>query len=245
MINKFLSILTRLVQYLITLLIPPLLVLISARLAMTERWLEYEYNRDGFPEDVYGWDQDVRREYGPYGIRYLIENRDISYLADLEINGDPAFNERELSHMEDVQGVTYAAFQVMTIGLILFAGLSLLLIPWYQTRTHLALAIRNGGFLTLGLAVLLLIMAFVNWDFFFDAFHAAFFETGTWKFYTSDTLIRLYPERFWFDSALLVGGLTIGGAILCLLLPRVVGWLLRKRSVRPAGWQYGGLKKSR
>lgn len=40
-------------------------------------------------------------------------------------------------------------------------------------------------------------------------FHELLFEPDTWYFPTSDTLIRLYPEQFWFDSALTIGGITI------------------------------------
>ena len=35
-----------------------------------------------------------------------------------------------------------------------------------------------------------------------------FFEDGTWQFYYTDTLIRLYPEQFWFDASLTVGIMT-------------------------------------
>jgi uncharacterized membrane protein len=44
---------------------------------------------------------------------------------------------------------------------------------------------------------------------FFVAFHNVFFEPGTWVFYYSDTLIRLFPERFWRDIFLYVGGFAI------------------------------------
>ncbi|MEO0599678.1 MAG: DUF1461 domain-containing protein, partial [Chloroflexota bacterium] len=54
------------------------------------------------------------------------------------------------------------------------------------------------------------------WDFFFTQFHNVFFEQGTWRFYYSDTLIRLYPERFWFEASLVVGVLTVVGALVIL-----------------------------
>jgi uncharacterized membrane protein len=31
----------------------------------------------------------------------------------------------------------------------------------------------------------------------FVGFHQVFFDAGTWTFAYSDTLIRLFPERFW------------------------------------------------
>jgi len=35
-------------------------------------------------------------------------------------------------------------------------------------------------------------------------------------------LIRLYPEQFWVDSSLFVGGLALGGALLLATVPRFV-----------------------
>jgi uncharacterized membrane protein len=53
-----------------------------------------------------------------------------------------------------------------------------------------------------------------------------FFEAGTWQFYNSDTLIRLYPQQFWFDASLVIAAMTIGGALLCIAVPR--WWLNRE-----------------
>jgi len=39
----------------------------------------------------------------------------------------------------------------------------------------------------------------------FVAFHNVFFPPGTWTFLYSDTLIRLFPERFWRDTFIAVG----------------------------------------
>jgi uncharacterized membrane protein len=49
----------------------------------------------------------------------------------------------------------------------------------------------------------------------FVAFHNVFFQAGTWMFLFSDTLIRLFPERFWRDTFIAVGVLS-GGAGLAI-----------------------------
>jgi uncharacterized membrane protein len=41
-----------------------------------------------------------------------------------------------------------------------------------------------------------------------------FFTGDTWLFNYTDTLIRLYPEQFWFDAATVIGVMTIVEAIL-------------------------------
>lgn len=214
------------IQVILTALVPILLVLISVRFIMTETWLKFEYNRAGFPEDLYGWDKDVRLEYGPYGIQYLLNDADISYLGELEIEGQPAFREKELDHMEDVKVVVQGAMLVLTISLILFVvGMGMLAYS-PETRPRLLKVFMYGGASTLITIVILVILVFVSWDFFFDTFHALFFSEGTWQFYRDDTLIRLYPQQFWFDSSLAVGILTISGALTCILIPL---WRLRRQ----------------
>ncbi|MCU0512717.1 MAG: DUF1461 domain-containing protein [Anaerolineae bacterium] len=207
---------------LLLLAVPVLLVVGSVRLVMTPAWLTFEYTRPGFPVDYYGFSTADRLAYGPYGIHYLLSGADIAYLAALRLPRPlcyealpgaadcPMFNAGELRHMVDVQRVTVAAFAGGS-GLALLA-FSAGVVLWRRDRHHLLLALLRGSLLTLGLIVTIVITAAVAWDFFFDAFHALFFEAGTWRFYYSDTLIRLYPEQFWFDSALLVGVLTGGGA---------------------------------
>ena len=212
-----------LLQFILTLTIPAILVLFAARSVMSETWLNYEYERDDFPSDLFGWEDGVRLEYGPYGIRYILSNEDISLLSDLIIDGEPAFTESELAHMQDVQIVAQTAFRVL-YGLLLFM-LAAAVILFAQPETYPLFwrAIWHGGILTIALAALLLTIAAISWDFFFDTFHALFFAEGSWQFYTSDTLIRLYPQQFWFDSAMLAGAITIGGAPFAMLLARILG----------------------
>lgn len=209
----------RFLQTVIILMIPFVLVLGSVRLAMTETFLRWEYNRTGFPADKYGFSQADRLEYGPYGIRYIVQARDISYLGDLEIDGTAAFTDGELQHMEDVQVVTLTAFQVMMITGSFFVMASVLLLRRRGSRYLFFQGLRYGALFTVGAILVIVAVVFLNWDFFFDNFHAAFFDDGTWQFYSSDTLIRLYPERFWFDASLFTGGVALLGAGLFIVSP--------------------------
>ncbi len=207
-------------QLMITLTLPFILVLGSVRFVMTPLFLELEYRRPGFPADNFGFSTEDRLKYGPYGVRYLTNSADISYLGDLQIEGEQAFKADELRHMEDVKVVTRAAFQILLLAGAFFVMSTILLIRQPSTRFHILRGIQHGGGLTIALILILTALVFINWDFFFDTFHEIFFEAGTWQFYRSDTLIRLYPEQFWFDVSLVIGGLTIGASILCMAIPR-------------------------
>lgn len=215
----------------LVLAVPVLLVIGSVRLVMNTAFLNFEYNRAGFPQDHYGFSTEDRMYYGQHGILYLLNNADISYLADRTLPGAlcyapqahdcSMFNADELSHMEDVKVVAkgaflfglYAALLAIASGLLLWKRVSL---------AALRLSLMQGSLLTLGLIGTIILLAVTAWDLFFTTFHRFFFAEGTWRFYNSDTLIRLYPEQFWFDISLVIGGLTTLGAVIILAV--TLGW---------------------
>lgn len=194
---------------------PIILVLLSVRLVMSPFFLQFEYNRPGFPDDPFGLTQAQRLTYAPYALNYLIYNEPLAYLADLRFDdGTPLFNDRELRHMADVQIVTQIAFIILIfLGiLVVFAGGYL----WQHDRDQLRIGLLQGAVFTLAIVFSIIVVAILSWDFFFVAFHSLFFESGTWYFAYSDTLIRLFPEQFWFDAAIFIGGLTTLVALIML-----------------------------
>ena len=66
---------------------------------------------------------------------------------------------------------------------------------------------------------------------FLTGFHTAFFFSGsTWRFADSDTLRRLYPDRFWEDTAVLLGAAAVAQAL--VLLAFTVRFR-RRRTIQP------------
>lgn len=210
----------------IVLCIPFVLVISSSRLMMTETFLRLEYNRPGFPDDPYGFSIEDRLTLGPKGIEYIFSEQGIEYLGDLTLPGEvcfppnnqdcPAFENRELQHMEDVKDVADLVFQSGFLIGALWIGVAAIL--WREHPNILWVALMQGGMATIGIMITLIALAVASWDTFFGSFHKMFFEDGTWQFFYSDTLIRLYPQQFWFDATLLVGGFTAGGAILFIII---------------------------
>lgn len=80
----------------------------------------------------------------------------------------------------------------------------------------------GGAWLTVGLIVALIIFIAVSFNNLFDRFHQLFFKDGTWLFYESDTLIRLFPLTFWRDAFILVSAVTLLFAGLLLILFGVI-----------------------
>lgn len=211
--------LDRLAQGIIIVGVPVLLILFAVRLVMTDAFLRFEYLRDGFPQDVYGFTTEDRLYYAPYALNYLLNGEDISYLSELEFldTRQPLFNARELRHMFDVKQVTQAAFTSAIVLAFTVLAAMLALRFRHGSRDRLRYALMRGAYATFALIILIVVLAVVGWEVFFTGFHRLFFEGDTWLFAWSDTLIRLFPEQFWFDAAIAIGVLTIFGALLILL----------------------------
>jgi integral membrane protein (TIGR01906 family) len=86
--------------------------------------------------------------------------------------------------------------------------------------------------LTIALLVAVVALIYLNFDWFFTHFHLTFFAGDSWIFDWSDTLIRLFPERFWFDAATLWGLLTLGEAVILGGIAWLSGRLTYSRAAR-------------
>jgi integral membrane protein (TIGR01906 family) len=91
----------------------------------------------------------------------------------------------------------------------------LLLLAGRKTRWDGYRTLFWSGAVTAGLLVFLALFVLLSWRMFFVMFHELFFPPGTWTFDYSTSLIRLYPDRFWFDAGALitVGTLFVGSAL--------------------------------
>lgn len=193
----------------------PLLTLIAAiRLIATPAFLALSYARPGFPSDSFGFTDAERLTYGSYGVDYLNNFAGPEYLAGLKLStGSAMFTDGEVQHMVDVKNlIGFAYILGAVLALILVIGV------WYLAKRYaggVRRALFSGAILTLVMIAALAVAALLGWETFFTQFHALFFSEGSWTFSVRDTLIRLYPEQFWMDSA-------IGIAVLVLATIAIV-----------------------
>ncbi len=203
---------------LVALLSPLGLLFLSTRLLLTPLYLEIEYRLPNFPADEYGFTRAERLYYARLALQYLLDNAPVSFLGDLKFpDGSPLYTERELVHMEDVQRLVQATLWVGYSTLILLFGLGLLAVwhrEWWPAYRR---GLLWGGWLTVALVILIGLGAAVSFWEFFTLFHLLFFDQDSWLFLYSDTLIRLFPMRFWQDAFLFAGLGTLGGGILLIL----------------------------
>jgi len=209
-------------SWLVTLLLPVVLTLTAVRMLFTPLFLQMEYSMPGFPPDWYGFTKVDRLYWSNIAMQYLLNDAGIEYLGDLRFaDGRPVYNERELHHMVDVKNAIQTTLNVWMIAL----GALIVLAAWAYWggwRRAYARGLWRGGWLTAGLIAAILLLVAAAFGMFFVAFHNVFFQPGTWTFLYSDTLIRLFPERFWRDIFVYVGGLTLIAAL-------VIVWLTKKK----------------
>ena len=210
----------KLISPLTAFLTPIVLLGFALRLLLSPLFIQIEYHMPGFPNDPYGLTRADRLRWAPFAVDYLVNREGISYLGDLRFDdGTPLYNERELSHMEDVKNVTRGALNVFYGAL---AGMALLGL-WSkrpQQWTAFRQGLKRGGGIMVGLAgavgVIVLVGMFLIPDLFwafFSGFHALFFTGDSWLFEYSDTLIRLFPMRFWQDTFLFAAAIAVLGGL--------------------------------
>ena len=215
--------LSLLLSWLVTILVPLALLMLSVRLLMTPLYLEAEYRMPGFPEDSFGFTLQDRLKWSKPSVEYLVNGSGIDFLAKLQFdNGQPIYNERELSHMADVKKVVQTLLKIWYVDLVFLALLGL----WAWRGNWLPDYLwgwKRGGLLTAGLLIAMAAFAAVSFWQFFTWFHSLFFSGDSWLFEFSDTLIRLFPIRFWQDAVMYIGGVSI-------LLGLALGFGLKPKS---------------
>jgi integral membrane protein (TIGR01906 family) len=207
--------LLRLAAIVLAMLVPVILVLTSVRLLLTPAFVDLAYRVPGFPEDPYGLSMADRERHAKIDLDYLLNDAGPEFLSDLRFeDGAPVYNEREVRHMVDVKQLVQVALRLW-LGALAAAAVTVLILWRWGGGDVLRLGLHWGATATLvsiGVIVVGLVAAFGA---LFVGFHRIFFEGDTWLFLYTDTLIRLFPVRFWQEAFLTLAALTMaqGGAL--------------------------------
>lgn len=212
-------------RVLIVLAVPVVLTMTMVRLLTLPWYPAWEYRRPGFPADPLGMSESERLRLAAATVRFLNVPWQTDSLKDLQLpDGTPAYNGRELGHMDDVKCV-YNALTLTALVVLVGAILSGWRLRQAGKRCEAFASLQQGGVLTLLALISLAVWMLVAFSQFFTFFHSLFFQPGTWVFSYSDTLIRLFPLQFWEDAGLLIAG---GVSLSSLLLTLLGGWLRRR-----------------
>ncbi len=221
----------------VTLLVPFILVVNCIRMATDEEFVRTVYDYGWVPEDRFGFTEQERERLALLGLRSIEPSTEegVDLLREARLsNGEPAFNAREVAHMQDVRTAVSRAYQFQIIALVAIAILAVLGALLRTTRALIPVALARGAVLTVVLAAAAGILAFASYNAFETTFHGLFFEGDTWRFEEADTLRRLYPDRFWLDVAVAIGVAAVLQAAIVFFVAKL--WAGRagvRRPLRP------------
>jgi integral membrane protein (TIGR01906 family) len=197
------------------------------RLVATETFVRYEYGHAELPVDS-GLSLSGRRALALTGLSAIKPHTaGVRLLEEATLpDGSPAFDGRELSHMADVRTLFG---RVLWLQVVLAIGLGAAALG--LSRTEYRSVVPRGLLLaalgTLAVALVAIPVILLGFDGFFAAFHGVFFEGDSWRFVRGDTLLRIYPKRFWIDTSRAIAAIVILQAL--VLVPLAMLWNRRVR----------------
>lgn len=140
------------------------------------------------------------------------------------------FNPREVEHMKDVKGLVRFGYTVLWVSLLYAAIFASAGLFWWKGRYRFTVyrVILWGGLFTLLIIGAIAAMVLFNFQGFFLGFHLLSFSNDFWQLDPArDYLIRVFPERFFYEASLLIGAAvvleaTVVGAVMWRLLKQTV-----------------------
>lgn len=153
-----------------------------------------------------------KKEFRKYNIYEKFPDKDIDkinsdlllYLKDKRDDfNKELFNQEEIGHLKDVniliQKINIFYYSTLIISILLI----IILFPLNKKHflKNFSIILFSSSVLTLFVAIILLVLVWLNFDCVFTAFHHIFFPQGGWLFSSSDNIIKLYPTEFFYDMA--------------------------------------------
>jgi integral membrane protein (TIGR01906 family) len=220
------------IRWLVALAMPVLIILLALRIVWNPWYVHWEYGKPDFPPDMYGFTNAQRIEYVLQWIDYYNSDttpeQGLEQFLALRLPGtdQPLYLPNEISHMLDVRLLTDTLWSVLVVAAVIVVGGLLLLLIRRETRRDGYAAIFMGGLISTILLVAAILFVLLSWRTFFVALHNVFFPPGTWTFAWESTLIRIFPDRFWFDAGILL----VGGSLVTAIVVTFIGYLLGRRA---------------
>lgn len=213
------SIVTSALQWVLTLLMPFVLIITSLYLFMTPQFIQWQYSQPDFPPaDLFTPEQRTLNAIET--VLYVRGDRSEQQLRDLGV-----YNEREVKHLVDVYNVTKPFLILNPLAMIAMAAAFFFLWRDPLTRHNAGIGLFFGGIFTFIVMAAIGLFAVFAFDAFFVAFHRVFFEGETWLFNYTDSLIQFYPELFWMKASYGIAVFVLGGAVLFTALG---AWMMRR-----------------
>ena len=193
---------------------PIFFVTLNVRLAFNSSWVySTGFDRNNIAQRTGVPEEELNRVAGELRAYF---NSDAEFL-DVQLFGQPLFNQREIIHMRDVKGLVQGMYIVTYIA----GGVLLGYMAWgfaRDGRRFLQPAFRRArtaGLLTIGSLAAAGVIVGAGFPFFFRLFHEISFRNDFWMLDPRrDFLVVMFPEQFWLEATLLVAFATVTEALL-------------------------------
>ena len=139
---------------------------------------------------------------------YLLNDED---RLDVSVAGASFYSEREILHMIDVKRLMARTFDAgwAALGFIIAFVAITLVRSGKRATLSLARSVLTACGIVALLVIVLGVIGITGFDAAFRNFHLLFFTNDLWQLSSRDGLIQLFPQRFFFDTTLLIGGVTL------------------------------------
>ena len=163
------------------------------------------------PADTYGFTKSDRFQWASQTIDYLTNDRQTQYLARQKFtNGSPVFNEGEITIVENIKETVQKTLAIWRLSLAISFILGLF--AWAGNwLPKFCQGIKRGGWLSIGFAIIFgsAVIIFNN-------------IVPNASIQSTDTLLRLFPIRFWQNFVLFLVISMIGiGFLLVISLTQI------------------------
>jgi integral membrane protein (TIGR01906 family) len=188
--------------------------------AQNESWWERGFDRFNVERRT-GFDRAELDRAGAELRAYFLNDAARADIAVTNQAGqsEALYTEREVVHLIDVKRLLQSTYDAgwAAIGFLIAFLIGVIL---WQRRNGVAAVLdkfASAGFyagvgVTAGIAVLG-VVAITGFDDAFRQFHLLFFTNDLWQLSNRDRLIQMFPQRFFFETTMLIAGTTIGLAV--------------------------------
>jgi len=193
---------------------------LSARAVFSSWFIHYEYSKKDFPKDRYGMNKEIRKKFALLGLKAVTSKEGLKEFEKARFpSGIRAFKKKEVKHMKDVNRVLSVFFPISYLLFAFWIGC-----VFFLKKERQKLILYSGLF---SLILLLFVgaVSLLSYEKAFEVFHNVVFDKVSWRFKHTDTLLRIYPMKFWFDGTVVVFVISVIISALIFL----AGLTLKKR----------------
>ncbi len=194
----------------IVVLTPVIILLAPLPLLTSHTLLEWQYTRPSFPADEFGYTTEDRLRIGGIVVDYLQGNATLEVIEGI--------TDDEESHMADVRDLFNLGFIILCISLAVVVLAFFALFSHTTFRKKAFIALQRAAQVTIALQIIGIVYFSYDWMRAFDRLHRVFFKGLNWMFNDDQVLLRLFPDEFWQATAILYVSVSVGLAVLLVIV---------------------------